>query len=265
MSAITQKAYEEMTTDELFALYREHPSNELKWEIALRYTGLIRSVALQIRGVYCSFAQLDDIVNEGVIVLADAVEKYDPEKGRFDTYVSKRIRGMIIDLARQQDWIPRTVRKRAKEIEHATAELYGELARFPTAGEVAEYLHITEGEYQEAMANASMYSIISLDELFEGYEHAMENPADDPTQVSARMTPEQAVQNKELLQALTRAVASLKENEQMVLSLYYQKELKMKDIASVLGVSAPRVSQVHARAISKLKILMSEYMGEKRK
>lgn len=262
MKVTEQEPHSEKTTEELFAEYRQHPSDALKWEIALRYTSLIRSVALQIRGVYCSFAQLDDIINEGIIVLTDAVEKYDPEKGRFDTYVSKRIRGMIIDLARQQDWIPRTVRKRAKDIEHATAELYSELGRFPTSSEVAERLHITDGEYQEAMTHASMYSIISLDELFDSYEHVLDNPEGDVERLSAKMMPEQALQSEELLAALSKAVSSLKKNEQMVLSLYYQEELKMKDIATVLGVSPPRVSQIHAKAIQKLKILMGEYMGE---
>ena len=109
--------YERMTTEELFQEYRRNPSEELKWEIVMRHTNTIKTIALQIQGVYSSFAQLDDIINEGLIVLARAVDKYDPAIGKFETYVAKRIRGMIIDLARQQDWVPRPVRKRAREIE----------------------------------------------------------------------------------------------------------------------------------------------------
>ncbi len=259
MTEVLQDVYSGVSPEELFEEYRKNPRPELKWEIAMRYSGLIRNVALQIRGVYCGFAQLDDIINEGIIVLADAVDKYDPEKGKFDTFVAKRIRGMIIDLARQQDWVPRTVRRRAKEIERATAEMYNAQGRFPSDHEVAEYLDITDTEYQEAMTHASMHSIISLEELFEEYEQYLKGESSNS---DTYMTPEQSLQNNELLEALANAVSSLKKNEQMVLSLYYQKDLKMKDIASVLGVSAPRVSQVHAKAIQKLKILMSHYLSE---
>ena len=143
MTDSARKPYEEMTTEELFALYGETRDQDLKWEIALRYTGLIRSIALQIRGVFCSFTQLDDIINEGLIVLADAVDKFDPEKGRFEMYVAKRIRGMIVDLARQQDWVPRTVRQRAQRIDKAVTEMYNQTGKMPSDSEVAEKLGIT--------------------------------------------------------------------------------------------------------------------------
>ena len=136
-----------MTTEELFALYRESGDQQLKWEIAMRYTGLIKSIALQIRGVFCSFTQLDDIINEGLIVLAEAVDKFDPEKGRFEVYVAKRIRGMIVDLARQQDWVPRTVRQRAQRIERAATELYNETGRYPSDAQIAEHLGMSIEEY----------------------------------------------------------------------------------------------------------------------
>ena len=103
-NAALTTAYAELSVEELFEEYRRDPSDELKWEIVMRHAGTVRNIALQIQGVYSTFAQLDDIINEGLITLAKAVDKYDPSIGRFDTYVAKRIRGMIIDLARQQDW-----------------------------------------------------------------------------------------------------------------------------------------------------------------
>ena len=245
--------YDAMTTEELFEEYRRSPSDELKWEIVMRYTGVIKNIALQIQGVYASFTQLDDIVNEGLIVLARAVDKYDPAIGKFETYVSKRIRGMIIDLARQQDWVPRPIRKRAKEIDKANNELFRRLGRFPSDHEVAEYMGITDEEYQELLANSSVYSIVSLEETLEGYDQL---PLRD--EESAENRPEQAIEREELLKSLTQAIASLRENEQIVLSLYYQKEMKMKDIAAVLGVSHARASQIHTRAIQKLKVLMAQ-------
>lgn len=249
------KSYEDMTPEDLFALYSENRDPDLKWEIALRYTGLIRSIALQIRGVFCSFTQLDDIINEGLIVLADAVDKFDPEKGRFEMYVAKRIRGMIVDLARQQDWVPRTVRQRAQRIDKAVTEMYNATGKMPTDQEVAEKLGITLEEYREAMANAALHNILSLDEVFDNSDTW--EAAADP---ESGGHPEQALMGEELAATLAKAVSSLKTNEQLVLSLYYERNLKMKDIAAVLEISAPRVSQIHAKAVQKLKVMMSEYM-----
>ena len=222
-----------MTVDELFEEYRRNPSDELKWEIVMRHSGVVRNIALQIQGVYCTFAQLDDIINEGLITLAKAVDKYDPSIGRFDTYVAKRIRGMIIDLARRQDWVPRPVRRRTKDIERANSELYGQLGRFPTEHEVAEYLGITDEEYQETMSSASMFSVVSLEETLEGYEQIT-----GPEEAAADTMPEASLERREMLEALT-------------------KDMKMKDIADILGVSHARASQIHTRAIQKLKVLLA--------
>ena len=112
----------------MLLLYRSSGCQELKWTLALRYVGLVKSIALQVRGVYSSFAQVDDIINEGVLALVGAVDKFDPDKGiKFETFVSKRIRGAVIDLARRQDWVPRSVRRKAREIDQASVELYAEL------------------------------------------------------------------------------------------------------------------------------------------
>ena len=259
MTAEKPRSYEGMTTEELFALYRENGDQQLKWEIAMRYTGLIKSIALQIRGVFCSFTQLDDIINEGLIVLAEAVDKFDPEKGRFEMYVAKRIRGMIVDLARQQDWVPRTVRQRAQRIERAMTELYNATGKLPSETEVAEHLGITMEDYQEAMANASLHSILSLQELFETNDQW---PSDPEAENDGSGSPEQRLMDEEMAEMLAKAIGSMKENEQLVLSLYYEKNLKMKDIAAVMDITPPRVSQIHARAVQKLKVLMEAYLRD---
>jgi RNA polymerase sigma factor for flagellar operon FliA len=251
------KSHEGVTTEELFALYRESGDQQLKWEIAMRYTGLIKSIALQIRGVFCSFTQLDDIINEGLIVLAEAVDKFDPEKGRFEVYVAKRIRGMIVDLARQQDWVPRTVRQRAQRIERAATELYNETGRYPSDAQIAEHLGMSIEEYQETLTNSSLHSILSLQELFESSDLW---PSDPGTEEGAQSSPEQRLMDEELTETLAKAIGGMKENEQLVLSLYYEKNLKMKDIAAVMDITPPRVSQIHARAVQKLKVMMEQYL-----
>ncbi len=256
----TPEEIEAMSTADLLAAYKRTGDEELKWPLVLRYEGLIKSAALQIRGVYSSFAQVDDIVSEGILTLLSAIDKFDPDKGiKFETYVSKRIRGMVIDLARKQDWLPRNIRQRAKEIDAAVSSLANELGRFPTDHEVASHLGIPTDKYQKEAARVALSNTLSLDALMdardmEGYR--FEVSSEDP-----KIQPETVLEDQELQQTLAQGIASLQKNEQIVLSLYYEKNLHMKEIAQVMGVSEPRISQIHSRAIQKLREFMGSYMN----
>ena len=147
---------------------KKQRDEQLKWEIVLRYEDIVKYVAMQVRGIYSGFAQVEDIINEGLITLLKAIDKFDLSQGvKFETYVSKRIRGMIIDLARKQDWVPRTVRKRAKEIDEATADLANQLGRYPTSSEMAAYLNISEERYQKDLSCIAMNNLISLESLLD--------------------------------------------------------------------------------------------------
>ena len=256
-----EREIEEMETQELLRLYKETGEESLKWPLVLRYEGLIKSAAMQIRGVYSSFAQIDDIINEGIITLLGAIDKFDPDKGvKFETYVSKRIRGMVIDLARKQDWIPRNVRKRAKEIDMAAAELSATLGRTPTDGEIAQYLGITQERYQKDTASIALSNILSLDVLMDTRETSgcqIEVPTSD-----LQSQPEAVLQEREMQRALAAGIASLRENEQIVLSLYYERNLHLKEIAQVMELSEPRISQIHTRAIQKLRVYMENYLND---
>ena len=257
----SEREIEEMDTQDLLRLYKETGEESLKWPLVLRYEGLIKNAAMQIRGVYSSFAQIDDIINEGIITLLGAIDKFDPDKGvKFETYVSKRIRGMVIDLARKQDWIPRNVRKRAKEIDLASAELSASLGRMPTDGEIAQHLGITQERYQKDAANIALSNVLSLDVLMDTREtsgYPMEVPSSD-----ARSQPELVLQEREMQRALAEGIASLRENEQIVLSLYYERNLHLKEIAQVMELSEPRISQIHTRAIQKLRAYMERYLSD---
>lgn len=266
MSAgVVQRRYtpdevEAMPTPDLLALYKQTGDEELKWPLVLRYEGLIKSAALQIRGVYSSFAQVDDIVSEGILTLLSSIDKFDPDKGiKFETYVAKRIRGMVIDLARKQDWLPRNIRQRAKEIDTAVSNLANELGRFPTDHEVANHLGMPTDKYQKEAARVALSNTLSLDALMDARDlegHRFEVSSEDPT-----VQPETVLEDQELQQTLAQGVAALQENEQIVLSLYYEKNLHMKEIAQVMGVSEPRISQIHSRAIQKLREHMGAYMN----
>ena len=236
---------EAMETDALLRLYKQTGDEALKWPLVLRYEGMIKNAALQVRGVFSGFAQVEDIVNEGILTLLAAVDKFDPDKGvKFETYVAKRIRGMVIDLARKQDWLPRNVRQRAREIDEAVADLSNELGRFPTEREVADRLGVPLERYQKDSTDMDAYRF-------------------ELTDRDERGQPEAALQDRELQETLAAGIGSLQENEQIVLSLYYEKNLHMKEIAQVMELSEPRISQIHARAIQKLREYMTEYMTGK--
>jgi len=256
----TEAEIEAMPTPDLLSLYKQTGAEELKWPLVLRYEGLIKSAALQIRGVYSSFAQVDDIVSEGILTLLSSIDKFDPDKGiKFETYVAKRIRGMVIDLARKQDWLPRNIRQRAKEIDSAVSHLANELGRFPTDQEVASHLGIPTDKYQKEAARVALSNTLSLDALVDSRDLEgcrFEVSTEDPT-----VQPETVLEDQELQETLAAGIAELQENEQIVLSLYYEKNLHMKEIAQVMGVSEPRISQIHSRAIQKLREHMGGYMN----
>ena len=250
----------EMDTQELLRLYKETGDESLKWPLVLRYEGLIKSAALQIRGVYSSFAQVDDIVSEGILTLLSSIDKFDPDKGiKFETYVAKRVRGMVIDLARKQDWLPRNIRQRAKEIDAAVSSLANELGRFPTDQEVAERLGIPTDKYQKEAARVALSNTLSLDALMDAKD--MEGYRFELSDQDPKLQPETVLEDRELQETLASGISALQENEQIVLSLYYEKNLHMKEIAQVMGVSEPRISQIHSRAIQKLRDHMSSYMN----
>ena len=251
----TQSELDAMSKEDLLLLYRSSGCQELKWPLALRYVGLVKSIALQVRGVYSSFAQVDDIINEGVLALVGASDKF---KGiKFETFVSKRIRGAVIDLARRQDWVPRSVRRKAREIDQASVELYAELGRCPTDEEIAGRLGVSSQQYQEDLVNSALCNILSLDSILDDQDQGGIDVADN----AGTGRPEDSLLRRELLDTLTDGISSLRENEQMVVSLYYRKNLSMKEIAQVMEVSEPRISQIHSRAIQKLKLYMKQYMN----
>lgn len=248
-----------MTAEQLLALYKRTGDQNLKWPLVLRYEGLIKTIALQICGVYSSFAQVDDIINEGVITLLRAVDKYDPSMGtKFETYVTKRIRGMIIDMARRQDWLPRSVRRRSREIDQAVGELYSTLGHFPTDEEMSSRLGITPAKYQAELASMALCNIISLEGLFEGREQGDTGIALPGREGGDQ--PEQTLQERELKDKLVEGIRSLQKSEQTVLSLYYEQEFNMREIAQIMGVSEPRISQIHSRAIQKLRLFLNRYL-----
>lgn len=256
----TEEEIKAMDTQALMLLYKETGNEELRWPLVLRYEHLVKAAALQVKSVYSGFAQVEDIINEGILTLLNAVEKYDLSKGvKFETYVAKRIRGMIIDLARQQDWIPRTVRRRTKEIENAISELSNRLGRYPTDAEVASYLNVSMDRYQKDLADIALSNVLSLDAMMNLYES--DGRQVDILSADANTQPEAVLQGREMQDILAEGIGMLRKNEQIVLSLHYEKNLQFNEIAQVMELSAPRISQIHAKAIERLRVYMEPYLG----
>lgn len=258
-----EQDYESATNEELLALFVESRDHRLKQELVLRYSYIVKAIALQMRGVYVSFAEMDDIINEGIIALMAALDKFDPSKNvKFNSYASLRVRGAVIDLARKQDWVPRSVRKFAKEADNASNELFIKLGHTPTDDELALHLGMSQEKYKKAMGKTGLYNLLSLDALMDEAMNGSMPHYGLPTDTSVAGSPTESLSQSELYSVLRDAVAQLRPKEQMVISLYYRKDLNMKEIAKVLDVSEPRISQILAGALQKLRKSLSKYMDE---
>lgn len=234
----------------LWEEYARTKSSKIREKLILEYAGLVKIVAGRL-GMYLGYTvEYDDLVGYGIFGLIDAIDKFELSKGvKFETYASLRIRGAIIDQIRKMDWIPRTIRQKQKKIETAMQELERELGRTPNSEELAEYLEVTVEEVEQMISQANLSSLISLDEY-------LEQGSDVYTEPSVRPRfdqPEQVVDRQETKRILAEAIDKLTEKEQKVIALYYFEELTLKEISNVLEVSESRVSQLHTKALKKMK------------
>ena len=240
-------------TAALLEEYSMSRSEAVRNEIVLKNLGLVRSCALSLRNTYIKYGEVDDVVNEGVIALMDAIETYDPSRGaKFETYASLKIRGAIIDYVRKQDWVPRPVRKFARDLDNAI--LYNQYDRAPTTAELAEYLQISEEKLLRGMAGASNTVTLSFEELL------YEDNFDDGSITDSEST-DSRLMREELRTVIAGAIEGLKEKERQVITLYYYKSMKYSDIAKVIGVSESRVCQINTKAMLSLKAALEPYIN----
>ena len=228
-------------------------SEALRNEIVLKNLGLVRACALSLRNTFIKYGDVDDVVNEGVIALMEAIDSFDPAKGaKFETYASLKVRGAIIDYVRRQDWVPRPVRKFARDLDKANSILYNQYNRAPTNGELAEYLGMSEDKLLRGMADAANAVTLSFEELL--YE---DNFEDAPTAADGT---DSRLLRAERRRVIADAISSLREKERQVITLYYYKSMKYSDIAKVIGVSESRVCQINTKAMLALKAALEPYI-----
>ena len=252
--------FKNKTNEELFLEYSTTKSSRIKQELVLRYIHIVKNIAIQMRGVYVDFTQIEDIVNEGVLALMSSIDKFDLSKNiKFETYISKRIKGLIIDIARKNDWVPRSVRKNSNNIEKTKGYLFTVLGRVPTDKEICDYLNISLEKYQDELKKINLMNLLSLENIIEENIYLKKTSALNSSDVTT--LPEEYLENLELSKNINNAIKSLKLNQQKVISLYYIQELTMKEISIVLKISEPRVSQIHSSAIKKLKLALEKALN----
>ncbi|MDE5679919.1 MAG: FliA/WhiG family RNA polymerase sigma factor [Lachnospiraceae bacterium] len=240
--------------------YDRTKAPEIREKIILEYAPLVKLVAGRL-SMYLGYnVEYEDLVSYGIFGLIDAIDKFDNMKEvKFETYASLRIRGAILDQIRKMDWIPRTIRQKQKKIEAVMKEIELLKGREATDEEIAARLGITEEEYLEWQSQMKITNVVSLNEYM---DQGSEVPLEGNRHNAARFEgPEESIEKEELKKVLEETVEILTEKEKKVILLYYYEELTLKEISNILEVSESRISQLHTRALQKMKDKMGVYMG----
>jgi RNA polymerase sigma factor FliA len=241
-------------TQALWQEYKRSRDQLVRDRLILTYAPLVKYVAGRLGSGLPAHVDEGDLVSYGLLGLIGAIERFDPDRDiKFETYAIARIKGSIIDELRSMDWVPRSVRARARDIERTIASLEAKLTRAPTDEEIASALNITEEEFQDSLLEISRSSIAALDELWTSSSGGDPVALIDTIEDTGAPEPQAAMAQTELREALGEAIARLPEREKLVVTLYYYEELTLREIGEVLGVTESRVSQLHTKAILRLK------------
>lgn len=222
----------------------------------MEYAQLVKRLAYQLAARLPSSVEVDDLIQAGMMGLLDALNSYDASHGaQFETYATQRIRGAMLDELREADWVPRSVRKNARDIENAIRRLEQELGQAPGEQQIADKLGLPLAEYQEMLGDARGHQLVH-------YEDFASEDGESITFAIAdsRPTPFQLLQDEGMRATLVHAITELPEREKMVMAMYYQEDLNLKEIGAVLGVSESRVCQLHSQAIIRLRGKMKDWV-----
>jgi RNA polymerase sigma factor for flagellar operon FliA len=251
---MTVPNFGQKTEDELWIEYKKTQSAVFRDAFVRQYMPLVKYVAGKLAIGMPSNVEFDDLVSFGQLGLLDAIEKFDPEKKvKFKTYAVTRIRGAIYDELRNLDWIPRSVRQQAREIEETIGQLEAKLGRTASDAEIAEAMKITETELQQRIMKVSGTSVISLNDMRYSRDDADHVSIADSLESPASLNPDVIVEREEIKRVIMDAINELPEKEKMVLILYYHEDLTFKEIGQILNVSESRISQLHTRANLRLR------------
>lgn len=254
-----KRAKKNQVTEREWRRYRKMQSIEMRQELLNKYLPLVRNVASRMAMGFPRSVELPDLINTGVIGLVEAFGNFDPGRGvKFETYAVPRIRGAILDELRALDWVPRSTRAKSREIERAFAELENQLGRPPEKSELAKHLKISIEELHMSLEDVSGTNILSLDEVIFREDDNRQVPRIETIMDTGKISILGEIEKDELRAFLVIAMDKLTAQEKLVIALYYYEELTLKEIGEVMSISESRVSQIHTRAVSKLRNMVQE-------
>jgi RNA polymerase sigma factor for flagellar operon FliA len=245
---------------ELWRRYKSDGDNKIRERLVVAYSPLVKYVAGRTAAGLPPHVEEADLISYGLVGLISAIERFDLSRDiKFETYAIMRIKGAIIDELRSMDWVPRSVRARAREVERANAKLENALQRAPTDQEIADELQITVDELNESLLAISHSSMVALDELWSvsdssGDQVSLMDTIEDPNAPD----PARSLDVGDLKDRIADSIAKLPEREKLVIALYYYENLTLREIGEVLGVTESRVSQMHTKAVLRLRSRMQE-------
>jgi RNA polymerase sigma factor for flagellar operon FliA len=240
---------------DLWRRYKATADDKARERLVVAYSPLVKYVAGRMASGLPAHVEEADLISYGLVGLISAIQRFEPERDiKFESYAITRIKGAIIDELRSLDWVPRSVRSRAREIERANSKLEHQLQRAPTDDEMAGELTMSVDEFQEALLQISNSTVAALDELWtvsdaSGDQVSLLDTIQDPNAID----PAQEMDASEMKDRLAEAIARLPEREKLVVALYYYENLTLREIGEVLGVTESRVSQLHTKAVLRLK------------
>jgi RNA polymerase sigma factor for flagellar operon FliA len=254
-----KKAKKNQVTEREWRRYRKMQTDEMRQELLNKYLPLVRNVASRMAMGFPRSVELPDLINTGVIGLVEAFGNFDPGRGvKFETYAVPRIRGAILDELRALDWVPRSTRAKSREIEKAFAELENQLGRPPEKTELAKFLKVSIEELHLSLEDVSGTNILSLDEIIFREDDNRQVPRIETVMDTGKISILGEIEKDELRAFLVIAMDKLTAQEKLVIALYYYEELTLKEIGEVMSISESRVSQIHTRAVSKLRTMVQE-------
>ncbi|MCL2235544.1 MAG: FliA/WhiG family RNA polymerase sigma factor [Defluviitaleaceae bacterium] len=245
--------------DKIWETYLRHKDESsrqaAKEELIVHYSPMIKYVVGRLNIYTGTSLDREDLVSSGIFGLIDAIEKFNNMKGvKFETYASLRIRGAVLDSIRALDWVPRTQRQKSRQLDAAYTLLESELGREPYEEELAERMKLSVEQLQDEIKKSSLVSLVSLDDYLDQNHESNFEPSE-----SNDTSPELVFEKEELKQEMAEAIKTLSDKEQMVVALYYYEELTLKEISKVLQVSESRVSQIHSKAMLKMRTKLERH------
>ncbi len=238
-------------------MYTPHGKTSQKEDLLKQHASLVKKIAYQLKAKLPASVDIDDLIQAGMMGLLDATNRYEDNHGaQFETYAAQRIRGSMIDELRRADWLPRSVRKNMRDVETAVNALEQKLGRPPSEGEIARELNLSMDDFQGMLDDCSGHQLIYYEDFSDpdsGNDHFLDRYQSDDSG-----DPLKALLSTDFREALIEAIESLPEREKILMGLYYEQEMNLKEIGAIMGVSESRVCQLHTQAVARLRAKLKE-------